>query len=317
MAMVSETSRNVGWSPSQVLDNALPFGERIRNTLSLGFLVALIICFWHPLTSLYSLTKTQEHYSHIVLIPFVSLYALYLERKAVLSAKAWSPWLGLFTMGVGGLWAWIADPVVYGADLLTVQMLGFVMMCWGIVLFCYGIKGFRAHSFGLLMLLCMVPLPVDLLNAVIVFLQRNSAEATDMIFSFLGIPFFRDGFVFALPNIKIHVAQECSGIRSALSLVITSLVAGHFLLRSAWGKLVLVAVVIPLAIVKNAFRIVGLSLLANYIDPSFITDSSLHRNGGIPLFALSVVILLSLAWLLRNMEKRIGYYPPGSRRAKV
>jgi len=163
----------------------------------------------------------------------------------------------------------------------------------------------------------MVPLPAALLNAVIVFLQRSSAEVTDLVFTILGVPFFREGFIFALPNFTIHIAEECSGIRSTLSLIITSLVAGHFFLRSVWGKWALVAIVIPLAIVKNAFRIVGLSLLANYVDPSFITDSILHRSGGIPLFALSLVILLSLAWLIRRMERRTGYYLHEGVRAKV
>ena len=317
ISMGDKSPKSLAWNPMQAFQVALPFGEQSRNVLSVILLLALVICFWQPLSALYTLTQQQEHYSHIVLIPWLSLYVLYLDRKAILSSRAWSPWVGSIALGVGALWAWRADSATYGSNLLTVQMLAFVLMCWGIFLFCYGIQAFRTYSFGLLVLLCMVPLPVDLLNAVIVFLQRNSAEVTDMVFSFLGIPFFREGFVFALPNIKIHVAQECSGIRSALSLVITSLVAGRFLLRSAWGKWALVAIVVPLAIVKNAFRIVGLSLLANYVDPSFITDSSLHRFGGIPLFALSVVILLSLAWMLRNMEKRIGYYPPDHLRAKV
>jgi exosortase len=150
----------------------------------------------------------------------------------------------------------------------------------------------------------MVPLPSFLLDAIVGFLQRSSAEATDLLFSVLGVPVFREGFVFSLSNFTIHVAEECSGIRSALSLFITSLVAGHFFLRSAGTKMGLVAIVVPLAIVKNAFRIVGLALLANYVDPTFITNSSLHRSGGIPLFLVSVVVLLSLTWLLRRLEKR-------------
>jgi len=68
-----------------------------------------------------------------------------------------------------------------------------------------------------------------------------------------------------------------------------------------------VSIVVPLAIVKNAARIVGLALLANYVDPTFITDSALHRSGGIPLFALSLVMLFSLVWLLRKCERRFGY----------
>jgi exosortase len=155
----------------------------------------------------------------------------------------------------------------------------------------------------------MVPLPSFLLDAIIGFLQRSSAEATDILFSLFGVPVFRQGFLFSLSNLTVHVAEECSGIRSALSLFITSLVAGHFFLRSAWAKMGLVAVVVPLAIVKNAFRIVGLSLLANYVDPTFITNSALHRSGGIPLFLLSLVVLLSLAWLLRRFEKKFGYFP--------
>ena len=313
----AEASKSFACTPSQAFDDVLSFRPSTRNYMFLVLLIGTAIYFWHTLAALYSLTQQQDHYSHILLIPFVSLYAFYLDRTAILSFKAWSPWMGAWVIGVAASWAWRADSSVYGADSLTVQMLTFVIMCWGIFLFCYGIKACRAYAFGLLVLLCMVPLPVGMLNAVISFLQRNTAEVTDAVFTLLGIPFFRDGFIFALPNISIHIVEECSGIRSALSLVITSLVAGHFFLRSVWGKWALVMIVVPLAIVKNAFRIVGLSLLANYVDPSFITDSILHRSGGIPLFALSLVILLSLAWLIRRMERRTGYYLHEGVRAKV
>jgi exosortase/archaeosortase family protein len=80
-------------------------------------------------------------------------------------------------------------------------------------------------------------------------------------------------------------------------------------LRSGWAKLALVLVVVPLAIVKNAFRIVGLSLLANYVDRTFITDSVLHKSGGIPLFLLSLIVLGLLTWLLKYLEKRSGSSP--------
>jgi exosortase len=198
--------------------------------------------------------------------------------------------------------------VAYGADYLSMTILALVVICWGIFLLCYGARLCRIHSFGLLFLLFMVPFPSFLLDAIVGFLQRSSAEVTDLVFSLLGVPVFRQGFVFGLSHFTIHVAEECSGIRSALALFITALVAGHFLLRSLWGKIGLVAIVVPLAIIKNAFRIVGLALLANYVDPTFITDSVLHRSGGIPLFLLSLVVLLSLVWLLRSFEKRFGYY---------
>jgi exosortase len=290
----------------RLLSKPLPFSAQRRNLLSLLLFFATVAWFWQPLVSLISLTQQQEHYSHIVLIPCVSLYILYLDRKAIFASREWNPWLGSMLIGLGALGYWRADPATFAADQLSMMILAWVVMCWGIFVSCFGITPCRKVSFGLLFLLFMVPLPSFLLDAIIGFLQRSSAEATDVLFSLLGVPVFRQGFLFSLSNLTVHVAEECSGIRSALSLFITSLVVGHFFLRSAWTKLGLVAVVVPLAIVKNAFRIVGLSLLANYVDPTFITNSALHRSGGIPLFLLSLIVLLALAWLLRRFERSSG-----------
>ena len=305
-----ERSSHLEGGPIQALSQPLPFSLRIRNGLSLLLLLASVAWFWQPLVTLFSLTQQQEQYSHIVLIPCVSLYILYLDQKAIFASREWSPWLGSLVIGMGAWCYWSADAAIFAPDQLSMTILALVVMCSGIVVSCFGIKLFRKVSFGLLFLLFMVPLPSFLLEAIVGFLQRSSAEATDLLFSALGVPIFRQGFVFSLSNFSIHVAEECSGIRSALSLFITSLVAGHFFLRATWAKMGLVALVVPLAIVKNAFRIVGLSLLANYVDPTFITDSVWHRSGGIPLFLLSLVVLFSLVWLLRRSERKLGYYPP-------
>ena len=299
--------------PIQALSQPLPFSTWIRNGLSLLLLLAVVVGFWHQLVLLFSLTQQQEHYSHIVLIPCLSLYVLYLHRKVINNSREWSPWLGLLVIGLGAWCYWSADAAIFSPDQLSMTILALVLMCWGIVVFGFGVTLCRKVSFGLFFLLFMVPLPSFVLDTIIGFLQRSSAEATEVLFSLLGVPVFRQGFLFSLSNFTIHIAEECSGIRSTISLIITSLVAGHVFLRSAWTKMGLVAVVVPLAIIKNAFRIVGLSLLANYVDPTFITDSALHRNGGIPLFLLSLVVLLSLAWLLCRFEKKFGHFSPKER----
>ena len=305
-----ERANRLEGSLSQVLSQPLPFSMKIRNGLSLLLLLAAVAWFWQPLVSLFSLTQEHEHYSHIVIIPWLSLYVLYLDRTAIFASREWSPWLGSILIGLGALGYWFADATIFAPDQLSMTILALVVMCWGIFVSCFGVTLCRKVSFGLLFLLFMVPLPSFLLDAIIGFLQRSSAEATEVLFSLLGVPVFREGFVFSLSSFTIHVAEECSGIRSALSLFITSLVAGHFFLRSTWTKMGLMAVVVPLAIIKNAFRIVGLSLLANYVDPTFITDSALHRNGGIPLFLASVAVLLFLTWLFRRFEKKRGYFAP-------
>ena len=290
----------------RVFSRPFPFSLTHRNILApLLFLITCAWC-WRPLVDLLFLTQQQEHYSHMLLIPLVSLYIFYLHRTAIVASEEWSPWFGSLLLGGGALSYWGADAAAWAPDHLTMAMLAFLVMCWGIFLFWFGMTVSRMVSFGLLFLLFMVPFPSAVLDAIISFLQRSSAEVTDHLFSIIGIPVFREGFLFHLSNFTIYVAEECSGIRSALSLFICSVVAGHLLLRSLWGKIGIAAIVVPLAIIKNAFRIVGLTLLANYVDPTFITGSLLHRSGGIPLFFVALVILLSLVWLIRRLEIKFG-----------
>src|SRR5690348_17808405 len=55
----------------------------------------------------------------------------------------------------------------------------------------------------------------------------------------------------ALPIFTLRVTEECSGIRSSWVLFITSILASHLMLEDRWRRLVLVAFVFPLAIVRK------------------------------------------------------------------
>jgi len=118
----------------------------------------------------------------------------------------------------------------------------------------------------------------------------------------VDVPVVRTGLVFALPGITIEVAQECSGIRSSMALIITSLFAGHVLLRSVWRKAILMVATLPLLFIKNGIRIVTLSLLTVYVDPSFLAGR-LHRQGGIVFLLLTIAMLLPVLWWLRKSER--------------
>lgn len=283
-----------------------------RRDLCFVLLVAVtMVWFWDSLV-LVLLSSLQDeesqHYSHISLIPVLCLYLLYSRRAAIFASTGWSPFLGTILMVAGVAVSFATEePMSETLAGLSPTIFSFVVVCWGAFLLCYGLHAFRMASFGLGLLVFMVPFPSVMLDAVVGFLQRSSAEVTDILFSMLGVPVFREGFVFSLSHFTIHVAEECSGIRSFLSLVIIALLAGHWFLKSGWSKVGLVGVVVPLAIVKNACRIVGLALLANYVDPTYITNSALHRSGGIPLFLLSLLILFVLVWGLNRIEKRLRY----------
>lgn len=298
-ATVVRSSTDVG-----LASGALPVHPTQRNVLSLLLFLGTCAWFWIPLRELWSFAVENEQFSHVMLIPWVSLYLLFLNRTTVLTSKDWNPTAGALLLGGGAFAYWAVEGQDWTPDRLAVAIAAFVLTCWGVVLAWFGGTCVRKNSFPLLFLLFMVPLPPVILDVFIGFLQRSSTEVSDVLFSLFGVPIVREGFVFSLSQFTIYVAEECSGIRSFLSLVITSLLAGYWFLETGWARVGLVVLVVPLAIAKNAMRIVGLALLANYVDPAFITNSPLHRSGGIPLFLLSLIVLICLAWLLRRWESR-------------
>lgn len=295
----------------RLLNLVLWLNDRPQQTIALLLFLGICAWFWVPLVKLSILALENENFSHVLLIPALTLYLLFLNRTAILDSRRGSPLLGLLIMLGGAFGYWLADGQDWPEDHLTVVMITFVVMCWGLFLLMFGAECFHFNVFAMIMLLFMIPWPSFILGAIIGFLQRSSAEAVDVLLSVLCIPVVREGFLFELSNFTIMVAQECSGIRSFIALVITSLVAGHWFLTSGWAKTALVLAVVPLAIIKNAFRIVGLALLANYVDPTYITNSALHRSGGIPLFLFSLVVLLGIVLILRRWEGRLTI-PSGS-----
>ncbi len=247
-----------------------------------------------------------EHYSHIVTIPFISLFLVYLARNTIFASVEARPRLGALVMAVAIVVAWLPRVLRFDEETAwSFAILSMVATCVGAFILCYGTDAFRKASFALFLLVFMAPLPPFLLHAVIGFLQRASAEASAVLFELLGVPVFRQDFVFALPGLTIKVAEECSGIRSTLALFIVGLVAGHLYLRSTWAKTVLAVTVVPLAIVKNGIRIVVLSLLGIHVDPGFVGGSLLHRYSGLPVFALAFAILGAIIWLLQRSEARL------------
>lgn len=281
----------------------LPITHAQRNRIFLLLFLATCLWFWEPLHELWLFALREESFSHIVLIPLISGYLLIVKRATLLRSNQWSPALGLVLLGIGALSQWSTGSQAWTPDHLATTIGTLVVLWWGLFLLSFGLTGFRQNAFALVFLLLMVPLPTAALNGLVGFLQQSSAEAAAMCFAILDIPVFRQGLVFHLSHLTIHVAEECSGIRSFLSLLITGLLGGHWFLRLSWTKTVLVAVVVPLAIIKNAFRIVGLALLANYVDQTYITNSLLHRAGGIPLFVLALVGMAGLVWVLRRCER--------------
>ncbi len=272
------------------------------------WLLLSVVIFWGPSTALIRYSLGNDNASHILLIPLISASLLYFEQKGIFAELShdYVSAAILIVLSIGtSLWAahfrtvWSASGVLgaYILALLFVWVAGFALL--------FGRSALKNARFSLLFLLLMVPLPDFLLNYVIYYLQKGSADIAEMIFDLAGVPALRDGFIFHLAHLSIEVAKECSGIRSSLALLILALLVGHLFLRTAWKQAVFVVVGLVLMIVKNGIRIATLTILAQYVDSGFLYGR-LHHEGGVVFFLIGLVLLFPVFWLLQRSEGRSG-----------
>ena len=187
------------------------------------------------------------------------------------------------------------------SDRLGLPAFALVTFALGGVVLTMGIRGLRAFAFPLFFLYFLIPLPSWGENMLTHFLQFTSAEVFYRIFLLTGVPIWRDGIIFQLPGLTLEVAEECSGIRSTLVLILTGLLAAHLFLRTPWRRALLVLCTLAIGILRNSVRIAILALLTVKVNPRIIS-SPLHHQGGPLFFILSLVPLFIVLCLLRKSE---------------
>ena len=263
---------------------------------------------WDLARKLFALVLTNDTFSHIPLIPLISAYLIYANRNRIFSNVSLEPVAGSGVFILGLILVVVTRLNIgqlISTNKETLFVLGTVYIWVGsFIIFC-GTRAFRSACFPLLFLLFAVPIPEPLLSHVISFLQRGSADVTEVFLNLGGVPCLRHDLIFALPGVSIRVAEECSGIRSTLALLITSALASYLFLKTGWRRMILVLAVVPMAIIKNGLRIAGLTLLSIYVDPGFLTGN-LHRRGGIVFFVIALVPMALLLILLERGEKPMG-----------
>ena len=273
------------------------------------FAILLTAAFAQPLLTLMRYAAGSSLFSYILLVPFVSAYLLYQRRDQLPKDYTVEFPLAILFLAVGlGALGFIYRLNFHRQGLTDSDYLALVTVSF---LCCLGAGGFfflgrawmQSAAFPLAYLIFIVPMPDALTQALETASKYASAEVANVLFHLSGTPFLREGVIFQLPNITIEVAQECSGIRSSLVLLMTSAVAANLFLRTPWRRFTLVALVVPLAILRNAFRILVIGVLCVNMGPQMI-NSPIHRRGGPLFFILSLIPLFLMLWLLRKGDAR-------------
>lgn len=237
-------------------------------------------------------------YGHGFLVPVFAGYVLWRERERWTTATSKPSNFGLLVM--------IASVVLLiggslGAELFTTRF-SLLLLLAGMILFLGGWQVLRAVSFPLAFLLLMIPIPVLIYNQITFPLQLLASRFATFWLELVQVPVLREGNVLILPNYSLEVVEACSGIRSLMTLLTLAIAYGYLVERRRWVRYALTLLMVPIAIVSNAIRIMGTGVLTFHFGPK-AAEGFFHEFSGWIIFLAALVLMFLCHWILRHIGK--------------
>ncbi len=238
-------------------------------------------------------TAENTYYSHGFLIPLVSIFAVWLRRKELGSAKfaplnaGWVFFLaGVFMYALSALWQ-----VYFSAGFSLLAVLA------GLILLFLGRDYLKQLLFPLLFLSFMIPIPMIAITNTSIRLKIFAAQVATNIVNMLGIRAVRDGSVIRTAHSYLMVEDPCSGIRSLIALIALGVLMAYFSSLTRPRKILLFLLSIPIAILSNSIRIVALTMVSEMYGAK-AAMGALHELTAMLVFVLAFLSLAAAAKLL-------------------
>ena len=272
-----------------------PEQNMTKKDLIIPLCSALLVAglYYEVILWLFRAWLNNPYYSHGLLLLPVSAVLILLRRNELYRAEP-ENWhvlplcFGLFLYLLGFIWH---QPVLLAFSLLPV-MAGFSLVLLG--------EGAKPLLFPIFLIATAIPFP--LLEALALPLQNLSALAVSAIFGFLGMPISMVGNNVTLSGNTYWIAPACSGLNRIMPLLSLTAIVAYLLHGSLLARISLLALVIPLALASNIFRLFITMLIGDWYG----VDAALgffHNFSSIVFFLVAMALIFVVA---RIFKLRIG-----------
>lgn len=251
------------------------------------------------LVSLAQETWTTESGAHGPIVLATGLWLLWQVRGEI-RASAGRP------LGFAAVLALLVPIVVVYVfsrvlELLFVEMAMLYAMFLLVFARFLGLRGILRNAFPFIYLAFLIPPPGYVIDALTSGLREMiSATATGAL-SALGYPVARQGVSISIAQYQLLVEDACSGINSIIGLTAISLFYIYILHRASWKHAaLLIALILPIAVLANFLRVIVLILLTYYFGDA-VGQGFAHNLAGIVLFAFALAMMAGADWLIRRL----------------
>jgi exosortase len=239
--------------------------------------------------------RTEADYSHGYLVPLLSLWLLYSRREVFPGFARQLSWSGvgllvlaitLRTLGrlfyMEFLEGWSVVPWLAGCLCL---LAGRSVLWWALP--------------ALLFLLFMVPLPYQLETVLSWKLQSLVTMLSSAFLRVLGFPAVAEGHTIWMGQSQMLVEEACSGLRIFVGMAAFAFFWATLIQRAWIDKAVIIAAVIPLAIVANTVRSIVICISYYWLDGRLADE--VHDWAGL----FMILLAAGLIWLVKEYWERV------------
>ena len=266
-----------------ILSNA---ESRKQAALIVAAAGAVTVLFWDAILNLWSRWGGQQELSHSYFIPLISVWLVWVNRKAVMQSVGAPSLIGAVLVAIAGLFLLVGQLT----HIFLFQHIGLVIVIAGLVASFGGLSLLRATAIPVAFLFFAVPPPFWVITVLSWKFQQVSSVLGVWMIQMMDIPVYLAGNVIDLGEYKLQVAEACSGLRYLFPFLSLGVIAAYLFRGPLWQKAAIVIATIPITIVMNSFRIAVTGALVQ----AYGTE---HAQGALHFFEGWVVFVLCLLTL--------------------
>jgi exosortase len=233
---------------------------------------------------------------HGIFVPFAAAYMVWMKQDELKQQKISPSWLGLAAV-LGAALLYFLSTV---AQWIWVSRITFLAGLVGCIWAMCGFRIVRNLAYPLCTLVLMIAPPSFINERVTLRLQLLASRLGEVSLETLGFSVLREGNILEMVGEKLAVAEACSGIRSLMALIFLAVVYNFFFVPQKRFRVILLASVIPIAILCNAGRIVATGVVGQYNRE--LAHGMLHATFGYFGLALGALLLFGLHRLLIRLS---------------
>jgi exosortase len=160
----------------------------------------------------------DEEYSHILLVPLVAVWMVWVRRMRFRYCRATGTGLGVLMASVG----WAVSSYGFHEGHQSLWHGGAVLVVIGCVLSVLGKQALFQFLPAVAVLVFVVPVPGMIRQQIAIPLQTWTAQITEVILEVAGIPVDRSVNWLTVNGKPLEIAEACNGLRMVWPLILMS-----------------------------------------------------------------------------------------------